>query len=653
MLWGTLQKHKNGYGFVDIGADEDIFIPFEGMNGAMDGDLVEIDLLPEYYSYRRREAIVTGIRERAVREIIGTFYRRKRFGFVVPEGRHSADDVFIDKKYFGDAASGDKVAVKIIKYPTRRDSAEGKITEIISRKGSPGGDITALVRSYGIPVKFSRKVLEEADAVSGVPPAMEIDGRRDLRHITTFTIDGADARDFDDAVSISKKENGNYVLGVHIADVSHYVREGSKLDREAADRGTSVYLLDRVIPMLPEKLSNGICSLNPREDRLTLSCEMEIDDKGRIISHEIFESIICSKYRLVYEDISMIMDSEPEENGPEKKEPGRARKHLEMLRQKYADIYTDIMMMKDLAGLLERRRQIRGSIDFDLEESNIKLDSCGIPIDVGVAERGSANKMIEEFMLAANETVAEHFCHMETPFIYRVHDRPELTKMEELALFLSGFGIRIEGKPGNVNPAQLAGILERVKGRPYENVVSTVLLRSMQKALYDPECRGHFGLALRYYCHFTSPIRRYPDLFIHRVIKEYLNGRNDHKKARSMSRKAATAADTSSFCERQAIELERDVMDMKKAEYMTYHIGEEYDGVISGVTSFGIFVQLENTIEGLIRYEDIGDDYYDLDQKHYCAIGRTYGRKFTLGDKAHIRVKSVDMDEHEVNFVFS
>ena len=706
VLYGTLQKHKNGYGFVDIGAKKEIFIPFEGINGAMDGDLVEIELLPEYlfseyYAARRREAMIIGIKERAVKEVIGTFYRKKDYGFVVPEGRHSVDDIYVEKKNFAGAASGDKVVCTIISYPLRWESAIGKITEIISRKGSPGGDITALVRSCGVPVRFSQKVLDEADAVSSIPPAMELEGRRDLRHLTTFTIDGADARDFDDAVSISKKDNGNYLLGVHIADVSHYVREGSKLDREALNRGTSIYLPDRVIPMLPERLSNGICSLNPREDRLTLSCEMEIDDNGRIISHDIFESIICSKHRLVYEDITMLMDndhtamdreymmgnhpishktdkhlsqmddrqnsekykkqmkklrqnSEKDKRQLEKlrQNSEKYKKQLEMLRQKYRDIYKDIMMMKDLAGLLERKRQIRGSIDFDLEESEIKLDNCGIPVEVGVAERGSANKMIEEFMLAANETVAEHFFHLDIPFIYRIHERPELTKMQELTPFLSGFGIGIEGGPGDVKPAQLAGILERIKGRPYENVVSTVLLRSMQKALYSPECKGHFGLALKYYCHFTSPIRRYPDLFIHRVIKEQLRGGLDQKRARSLTRKADTAADTSSFCERQAIELERDVMNLKKAEYMKHHIGEEYDGVISGVTSFGIFVQLENTIEGLVRYEDIGDDYYDLDQRHYCSIGRRWGRKFTLGDKVRIKVKSVDVDQHEVNFVF-
>lgn len=673
VLAGTLQKHKNGFGFVDAGGEEDIFIPPDGMNGAMDGDVVEIDLLPPYMWDRRPEAIVTRVRERAVSEVIGTFYRRKNYGFVVPEGGRSADDIFIEKKHIGKASGGDKVVCEIIKYPDGREKPEGMIVEIIGRRGEPGGDITAMCRSYGVSMKFPNKALDEARAVSSIPVSKEIEStRRDLRQLTVFTIDGADAKDFDDAVSCSMNEKGNYVLGVHIADVSHYVKEKSSLDKEAASRGTSIYLPDRVIPMLPFELSNGICSLNPREDRLTLTCEMEIDSSGKVVRHDIYESVICSCERLVYEDVTAILEAGGDRNKEDensrsyegRRSEERAdkdaakgswktdeKKSAERLIKKYSHIYDDMMLMGELARILEKKRKSRGSIDFELEESEIILDDRGVPVFVGVSERGAANKMIEEFMLLANETVAEHFCHMQIPFVYRVHERPELEKMNELELFLSGFGIRMGARAGEVRPAHLADILRQIKGRPCENAVSTVMLRSMQKAAYDPECKGHFGLALRYYCHFTSPIRRYPDLMIHRIIKEHLHGRIDAKRAAQLERKTGSVADTSSFCERQALELERDVEKMKKAEYMSHHIGEEADGIISSVTTFGVFVQLENTVEGLVRYEDIGDDFYDFDEKHYCAVGRNFGRKFAIGDKMHVKVKTVDLESYEVYFV--
>ena len=681
VLKGTLQKHKNGYGFVDAGGEEDIFIPPDGMNGAMNGDVVEIDLLPPYMWDRRPEAIVTRVRERAVSEIIGTFYRRKNYGFVVPEGGHSADDIFVEKKNIGEASGGDKVVCEIVKYPEGRDKPEGRITEIIGRKGEAGSDITAMCRSYGVSMQFPKKALDEARAVSSIPVSREQESaRRDLRQLTVFTIDGADAKDFDDAVSCSRNEKGNYVLGVHIADVSHYVREKSSLDKEAAARGTSIYLPDRVIPMLPFELSNGICSLNPREDRLTLTCEMEIDGTGKVINHDIYESVICSHERLVYEDVTAILDfaaeggtadkpGEAAEGGRTDK-PGDAsdneqsdvksqkgswkndeRKTAQRLTKKYSHIYDDLILMGELARVLEKKRKSRGSIDFELEESKIVLDDRGVPVFVGARERGTANKMIEEFMLLANETVAEHFCHMQIPFVYRVHERPELEKINELDLFLSGFGIRMGKGAGEIRPADLADILRQIKGRPFENAVSTVMLRSMQKAAYDPECKGHFGLALRYYCHFTSPIRRYPDLMIHRIIKEQLHGMIDAKRAGQLGRKTGSVADTSSFCERQALELERDVEKMKKAEYMSHHIGEEADGIISSVTTFGVFVQLDNTVEGLVRYEDIGDDFYDFDERHYCATGRNLGRKFAIGDKVHVKVRTVDLESYEVYFV--
>ena len=654
VLSGTLSKHKKGFGFVDAGDDEDIFIPREAMNGAMDGDLVEIDLLPPYMWDRRREAIVVRIIERAVSSIAGTFRSRRNGGVVMPE-RGNAEKIYIDKGKEHGARDGDKVSVLITEYPDRKRGARGEITEIIARKGEAGGDITALVRAYDVPVRFPKKVIMEADRAADMPvlpPSddsgcdkyVRKDDRRDLRAKTVFTIDGADAKDFDDAVSCELNEKGNYVLGVHIADVSHYVREGSALDREAAERGTSIYLPDRVIPMLPEQLSNGICSLNPREDRLTMTCEMEIDRNGNVVRHDIYESIICSSERLVYDDISRILDDTDADE----------------LKKRYSGIYEDLMLMGRLQKILNKKKKARGSIDFDLKEAEIVLDKRGVPVDIHPAERGTANMMIEEFMLLANETVAEHFYHMDIPFIYRIHEKPELTKMRELELYLAGFGLSLRGKGnqghspgGSVSPMDMAGLLEQIKGRPYENAVASVMLRSMQKAAYDPVCEGHFGLALKYYCHFTSPIRRYPDLMIHRIIKETIHGELDGKRTDALSSKVATAADTSSFCERRAIELEREVEDMKKTEYMSYHLGEEYEGIISGVTPFGLFVQLENTVEGLVRYENIGDDYYEYDERSHTASGMSTGRKFSIGNRLEIKVMRADVHSKEIDFLLT
>lgn len=632
---GTLSKHKRGFGFVRTEDGEgDIYISARSIHGAMDGDRVLVDLIPQALWGSSREGIIIKILQRNTEEVAGTFEKSKKFGFVIPDGKKGGEDIFVRKKDFSGAQRGDKVLVRITKYPDKENSAEGKIVEIISRNGQAGGDIKALARSYGLRETFPSRANAEAKAVSreGIH-SRDLEGRRDLRNKTIITIDGADSKDFDDAVSVEMLPGGNYLLGVHIADVSHYVAEDGYLDREALKRGNSVYLIDQVIPMLPKSLSNGICSLNPDEDRLTLSVDMEVTPQGEVVSHDIYESVIHSKERMVYSEVSDML---------EKKD--------DSLVKKYRDIFEDLLIMNKLAGILREKREARGSLDFDFDEAYIRLDSSGAAVSVDIAERRTANKLIEEFMLLANQTVAEHFFWMEVPFIYRVHEAPTLRKMEEFRTFLRGFGLSVKGTAGSVHPRTLNEILKSVEGKSYENVVNTVMLRSMQKAYYGTECDGHFGLALNYYCHFTSPIRRYPDLFIHRVIKACLHGTLDADSMEHFRKKAQEAADTASATERTAIELEREVEKMKKAEYMADRIGARYDGIISGVTGFGIYVQLENTVEGMIRLDTLLDDYYIHEPEKYRLIGERTGRVYGLGQSVRIQVDSVDIENREINF---
>ena len=633
---GIVEKNRRGFGFVKCEEmDRDIFVSAASMNGAMNGDEVEVDLMPEYLWKDSPEGIVTRIISRNTVEVVGTFEKSKKFGFVVPESKRQKEDIFVRKKDFSGAKRGDKVVVQIIKYPDRKNSAEGHISEIISKFGQPGGDIKALARSYGMRDTFPSRVSAEAKAMKKCGVREEdLKGRRDLRKKTLFTIDGKDSKDFDDAVSIEILENGNYLLGVHIADVAHYVSEGGGLDREAAKRGTSVYLIDYVVPMLPKALSNNICSLNPHEDRLALSVDMEITGEGEVVNHEIYESVINSSERLVYDDVSDILENKDED-----------------LLKKYDHIKRDLFNMKDLAETLRKNRESKGSLDFDLDESYIRLDENGVPVSVEVASRRIANRMIEEFMLLANETVAEHFYWMDIPFIYRVHEKPALEKMERLKVFLQSFGIRLRGSEGNVHPKALSDVLDQVKGKTNENIVNTVTLRSMQKAYYSTSCEGHFGLAMKYYCHFTSPIRRYPDLMIHRIIKIVIKGKLGEERREIFESAAENAAKTSSDAERKAVEAEREVEKMKKAEYMSYHIGERFNGIISGITGFGIYVQLENTVEGFIRIDSLYDDYYDHIEEKYMLIGRHTRKIYKLGDKIDIIVDDVDTDRNEIDFI--
>lgn len=638
LVIGTLSKHRKGFGFL-IPEDEtleDIFIGPNSMNYAMNGDKVCVKILQASESNRAREGIVHMILERNTTEIVGTFENNKNFGFVISDDKKINDDIFVSKSNFNGAKMGDKVVLKVTKWPEDGHKAEGCISEIISRKGESGGDIKAMIRQYNLSKTFPPKAQLEADSVETTVTPDQISKRRDIRDKITITIDGATSKDFDDAVSLEILENGNYLLGVHIADVSHYVREGSALDREALKRGNSVYLIDQVVPMLPERLSNGICSLNPKEDRLTLSVDMEVNKLGVVVGHEIYESVIYSKARMIYTDVSDILENKDEK-----------------LIEKYSDIYQELKNMDDLAKILRSVREERGSLDFDFDEAYITLNKKGIPTSIEAAERRIANKLIEEFMLLANETIAEHFFWMEVPFVYRVHDKPDGEKIEEFKKFIAGFGLYIKGNPDNIHPKALNELIKMVEGKPEENIINTVMLRSMKKAFYDPTCQGHFGLGVKYYCHFTSPIRRYSDLIVHRIIKETLQGKLGDKKVAALEKKVLIAADACSKTERVAQELEREVEKLKKAEYMSYHINEEFEGIISGVASFGFFVEIESTIEGMVRLETMKDDYYDYEATKYRLIGRRTNRILRLGDQVKVAVSSVDLQNREINFTIA
>ena len=667
VVTGILSKHRKGFGFVAWNENEkDIYISSKYMGSAMDGDEVAVELLPvsswrgtsgiridENYRPARPEGRIIGIKKRKLTEVAGTFYKGN---YVEPAGKGFTEEIYITNSSVSGVQSGDRVMVKITQYPDRFRRAEGKITEIISGWNEAGGDIKLIARSYGMKEDFPAKARSEAIAWKAdyvkngcALPAEDIKGRRDLRNEVVFTIDGEDSKDFDDAVSIGVLENGNYLLGVHIADVSHYVKEASAMDVEAFERGTSVYLLDQVIPMLPKELSNDLCSLKPGQDRLTLSLDMEVDRVGNVVAHEIYESVINSKARLVYDDVSDLLEAAANmQTGFDKMTAGKG-----IIVGNYDEIENTLLTMGDLAEILRQNKENRGSVDFDIEETAITLDEKGVPINVGIQDRRVANRLIEEFMLLANETIAEHFRWLDAPFIYRVHEKPEPEKMERLKVFLQSFGIPFKSSTDKVHPKTLSTILKSIKGSPFENVINTVTLRSMQKAYYSTSCDGHFGLALDNYCHFTSPIRRYPDLMIHRIIKSVINDGPTNKSFKHFAQLVQRAAEQSSVMERRAIEAEREVEKLKKAEYMSGQIGQIFDGIISGVTSFGFFVELENTIEGLVGIEELFDDYYEYIPDMYMLQGVNTGRKYSLGDRVVIIVESVDLRKREINFCLS
>lgn len=634
LITGKLQAHAKGFGFLipEVEGEKDVFIPSSFINGAMNGDRILVQITREDKNGKKREGEVIQILERANTKIIGVYEDSKNFGFVIAEDTRISQDIFISKKDRNGAKDGDVVVVEITKWPEKRRSPEGVVKEVLGQKGDKGLDILTIIKKYGLPEEFPPKVQAFAAGIDEEIPLKEYKRRKDLRDVRMVTIDGEDAKDLDDAVSIERLDNGRYRLGVHIADVSHYVREKNPLDKEALKRGTSVYLIDRVIPMLPKKLSNGICSLNPKVDRLTLSCIMVIDGSGKVLDHEIVESVIRTNERMTYTDVTKIL----KDNDPE-------------LSKRYEYLLDDFKAMEELCNILYKKRTKRGAIDFEFEESKIILNEFGKPIDIKPYEREIANRIIEEFMLVCNETVAEHMFWSHLPFVYRIHEDPDEEKLEKFREFIYNLGYIVKWN-GEVKPRNLQEILEKVRGKKEETVVSTLLLRSMMRAKYSPECVGHFGLAAKYYCHFTSPIRRYPDLQIHRIIKEFINGKIDDDRSKKLTALVDYAARQSSETENIATEAEREVDDLKKAEYMLDRIGEEFEGIVSSVTSFGMFVELPNTIEGLIHITALDDDYYIYDENHLCLMGERTKKIYRLGDFVKVRCSKVDIPNREIYF---
>ena len=634
---GIFRGHEKGYGFVTPEDKEkkDIYIKKGNTKGALNGDKVLVEITKNESEKYSAEGIIVKILEHEKDEIVGIFQKSENFGFVVPDDKKFGTDIYISKKNFGRARNNHKVLVKIIKYPKGNKNAEGKILEVIGSVNEAGVDMLSLIKDNNLPYTFPKPVVEEAQKLGTEINKKEIRNRKDLRDMNIFTIDGETAKDLDDAIWVGKANNGHYLLDVHIADVSYYVKEDSIIDKEALLRGTSIYMLDRVIPMLPRELSNGICSLNAGQDRFTLSVLMEIDKRGNVVASDVYKAVINVKERMTYTNVQKILDGEDEE-----------------VLERYKAYIKDFKLMEELALILKERRKEKGYLNLDIPESKITLDKNGYAIDVGKYETTFANEIIEQFMLTANETIAEKFYWLESPFIYRVHEDPDISKIEELNKFIYNFGYKIRVKDEKVYPSEFSKILEDVKGKPEEKIVSNFILRTLKVAKYEAENKGHFGIASKYYCHFTSPIRRYPDLFIHRVINKYLYSKYDisEEKRKKYEREAEEYAKQSSEKEKIATKVERDSIDIKKAEYMSKKIGEEYDGIISNVTSFGMFVELENTVEGLIRFNDLGNEYYIYDEEHKLLIGEHTKKIYKIGDKVSIRVKNANKEMRTIDF---
>lgn len=635
LLRGKFIGHAKGFGFVtpDVEGMDDVFIPPHEVNGAINGDTVLIRVLKESFG-DRREGTVTKVVERGQTSFVGTFQANRGFGFVVLDDKKLPMDIFIAKGDTLGAVDGHKVVVEIATWPEDLKSATGYITKILGHKNDPGVDILSILYKHDIPPEFPEEVVAAAQRVPDEISPADLEGRRDLRHETIVTIDGADAKDLDDAVTVTKNVDGTYKLGVHIADVSYYVTQGSVIDIEAYDRATSVYLTDRVIPMIPHRLSNGICSLNPQVDRLTLSCEMIIDGSGTVIAHEIFQSVIKTTERMTYKDVYKILEEQDEE-----------------LMARYEPLVPMFNHMAELSKILRNKRELRGAIDFDFKESKVIVDEDGWPVDIEIRERTVAEKLIEDFMLAANETVAEHFHWMNVPFLYRIHEDPKPEKLQRFFEFVTNFGILIKGTGNTVHPKALQDVLSAIEGMPEEPVISTMLLRSMQQAKYYPESIGHFGLSTDFYTHFTSPIRRYPDLVVHRLIRTYLINKDTSKDTLAQWAMAMDEiADHTSERERRAVDAERDTDALKKAQYMSDKIGEEFEGIVSSVTNFGIFIELPNTIEGLVHISNMTDDYYRFDDRQMMMIGERTNRQFRIGDEVKVRVANVIIEESSIDF---
>lgn len=632
-LAGIFSGHARGFGFVTIeGQEQDVFIPADKTGGAMHGDRVQITAAAGGTG-KRAEGAVVKILEHANQTLVGYYQKNKSYGFVVPDNQKIGQDIFIPQGKDAGAVTGHKVVVKIMDYGSERRSPEGVITEILGHANDPGVDILSIVRAYGLPEEYPAEVMEQ---VSGIPDAVmpeELAGRTDLRSLPTVTIDGEEAKDLDDAVTISREDFG-YRLGVHIADVAHYVTEKSPLDEEALRRGTSVYLADRVIPMLPHKLSNGICSLNAGTDRLALSCIMDIDEQGRVIGHELAETVIRVDRRMTYTAVNAIVTDRDE-----------------AVMEQYAGFTAMFDLMKELADILRARRSARGSIDFDFPETKVILDEKGHPVDIRPYERNSATRIIEDFMLVANETIAEDYFWQELPFVYRTHDNPDPEKMKRLGVFINNFGYSIRTQNGEVHPKELQKLLTKIEGSEAEALISRLTLRSMRQAKYMPVCSGHFGLAAKYYTHFTSPIRRYPDLQIHRIIKENLHGSLTEKRIAHYDKILTGVTMQCSQTERRAEEAERETVKLKKCEYMAKRIGESFDGVISGVTNWGFYVELPNTVEGLVHVTELHGDYFVYDEDRMELRGELTGKTYRLGQKITVTVSGTDRLTRTIDFI--
>ncbi|MFB3180337.1 ribonuclease R [Staphylococcus pseudintermedius] len=638
LVRGTLSQNKKGFAFLRPGDQEmeDIFIPPTKINRAMDGDVVLVEVKKSRGDFRKGkfEGEVKAIESHSIKQVVGTFSEARHFGFVVPDDKRIMQDIFVPKGQELGAVEGHKVLVQITQYSDGTNSPEGQISAILGHKNDPGVDILSIIYQHGIEIEFPDDVLKEAENVPETIQSDELKGRRDLRDELTITIDGADAKDLDDAIAVKKLDNGNTELTVSIADVSYYVTEGSALDREAYDRATSVYLVDRVIPMIPHRLSNGICSLNPEVDRLAMSCRMEIDAQGQVVKHEIFESVIHSNARMTYDAVNRIIT--------DKDAATRVQ-------------YPEIVPMLDLAQTLSQQliamRKKRGEIDFDIKEAKVIVNEEGIPKEVVTRERGEGERLIESFMLIANETVAEHFNQMEVPFIYRIHEQPKSERLRQFFDFITNFGIMVKGTGEDIHPSTLQNIHEEIAGRPEDMVISTMMLRSMQQARYDADNLGHFGLAADYYTHFTSPIRRYPDLIVHRLVRKYLIEKSmDGRAMHEWEEKLPQIAEHTSNRERRAIDAERDTDELKKAEFMIQHIGDEFEGVISSVANFGMFVELPNTIEGMVNMQNMSDDYYHFDERQMALIGERKAKVYRIGDVVKVKVIHVDVDERQIDF---
>lgn len=634
LIIGQLEGHPGGYGFLlpENPELDDIYVSREDMNGAMHGDMVLVRPKVPAKGSSKAEGEVVRILKRSLKTVVGTVERGKQYSFVVPDDKRIFYDLYVPKEKTNGAKNGQKVVAKIIEWPQKRRNPVGEIVEILGYPEEPGIDILSIIKKYDLPLDFPEKVQKQVQQIPDEVLDEDLVDREDFRNQKIITIDGEDAKDLDDAVSIEVTDGG-YRLGVHIADVSYYVKEKSPLDIEALKRGCSVYLVDRVIPMLPPKLSNGICSLNPRVDRLTMSVIIDFDKEANIKSYKITPSVIKTCERMTYTQVNKILEDKDQE-----------------MINRFKYLLDDLTVMRELAEKLTQKRFARGSLDFDIEEAKVILDEEGHPVDVKKEERRIGNRIIEEFMIAANEVVAEHIFWLKIPLIYRIHEDPDDEKIRSLKEFLYGLGYTLKGTQ-NLKPKSLQQILEKAKGKPEQRLVNTMLLRSLKQARYSGMNSGHFGLASLYYTHFTSPIRRYPDLIVHRILRKQLNNEIDEKQEKKLSKMVEKVAKISSERERIAEEAERETVDLKIAEYMASKIGETYEAIVSGVTSFGVFVELDNTVEGLVHVSNMEDDYYHFNEKSMALVGERTGRTFRIGDKVKVKVEHVNMAERQIDFV--